>query len=65
MDMYATCLQPNEWPTIQHKYYYIIYAHTVTTYDSQLLNSAANKFLPQQPTCRLAVGAEYGPDTNQ
>jgi hypothetical protein len=29
------------------------YAHTITTYDSQLLNFAANKFLSQQPTYRL------------
>jgi hypothetical protein len=29
------------------------YAHTITTYDSQLLDFAANKFLSKQPTCRL------------
>jgi hypothetical protein len=29
------------------------YVHTITTYDSQLLNFAAKKFLSQQPTYRL------------
>jgi hypothetical protein len=29
------------------------YAHTITIYDSQLLNFAANKFMSQQPTYRL------------
>jgi hypothetical protein len=29
------------------------YAHTITTYDKQLSNFAANKFLSQQPTYRL------------
>jgi hypothetical protein len=31
----------------------LLHAHTITTYDSQLLNFAANKFLSQQPTYRL------------
>jgi hypothetical protein len=29
------------------------YAYIITTYDLQLLNFAANKFLSQQPTYRL------------
>jgi hypothetical protein len=37
------------------------YAYTITTRDSQLLNSSANKFMSKQPTCRLAYWRQLCP----
>jgi hypothetical protein len=56
--------QNHEWTYMQHVHNQMSdelsnmnitapYAHTITTYDWQLLNFAANKFLSQQPTYRL------------